>query len=41
LLVAVPSMITDLGFEHYEKAAFLVILAAMCMAMAPRRVHEP
>jgi len=36
LLVAVPSMITDLGFEHYEKAAFLVILAAMCMALAPR-----
>jgi hypothetical protein len=34
LLVAVPSMITDLGFEHYEKAAFLVILAAMCMALA-------
>jgi hypothetical protein len=33
LLVAVPSMITDLGFEHYEKAAFLVILAAFCMAL--------
>ncbi|HWI78672.1 MAG TPA: hypothetical protein VNS31_05705, partial [Ramlibacter sp.] len=35
LLVAVPGMVTDLGFELYEKAAFLVILAALCMAMAP------
>jgi hypothetical protein len=35
LLVAVPGMITDLGFEHYEKAAFLVILAAFCVALAP------
>jgi hypothetical protein len=35
LLVAVPGMVTDLGFEHYEKAAFLVILAAFCMALAP------
>jgi hypothetical protein len=35
LLVAVPSMITDLGFELYEKAAFLVILSGMCMALAP------
>lgn len=35
LLVAVPGMITDLGFELYEKAAFLVILAAFCMTLAP------
>jgi len=35
LLVAVPGMVTDLGFELYEKAAFLVILAAFCMALAP------
>jgi hypothetical protein len=44
LLVAVPGMITDLGFEHYEKAAFLVILAGFCMALAPtseRRVRAP
>jgi hypothetical protein len=30
-------MITDLGFELYEKAAFLVGLAALCMALAPAR----
>jgi hypothetical protein len=35
LLVAVPGMVTDLGFELYEKAVFLVILAAFCMALAP------
>jgi hypothetical protein len=37
LLVVIPSMVTDAGFQHYEKAAFLVILAAFCMALAPRR----
>ena len=40
LLVAVPSMVTDLGFALYEKAAFLVILAGMCMALAPAPRHD-
>lgn len=40
LLVAVPGMVTDLGFEHYEKAAFLVILAAFCMALAPPSTRD-
>lgn len=35
LLIAVPGMITDLGFELYEKAVFLVIFAAFCIALAP------
>lgn len=39
LVALFPNMVTDLGFQHYEKAAFLVLLAAMCMACAvrPRR----
>jgi hypothetical protein len=32
LVAVVPNMITDLGFHFFEKASFLVILAAMCMA---------
>ena len=35
LLVVAPGMITDLGFEHYEKAAFPLLIAAFCMALAP------
>ena len=33
LVALLPSMVTDLGFQHYEKAAFLVLLAAFCMAL--------
>ncbi len=36
LVALFPNMVTDLGFQHYEKAAFLVLLAAMCMACAGR-----
>ena len=25
-------MITDLGFHHHEKAAFMVLLAGFCLA---------
>jgi len=36
LLALLPNMVTDLGFQHYEKAAFLVLLAAFCLACAGR-----
>jgi hypothetical protein len=36
LVVLFPSMVTDLGFQHFEKAAALVLLAAMCMALRAR-----
>lgn len=36
LVALLPNMLTDLGFQHYEKAAFLVLLAAFCMALEPR-----
>jgi hypothetical protein len=36
LVALFPNMVTDLGFQHYEKAAFLVLLAALCMACANR-----
>lgn len=36
LLALIPNMVTDLGFQHYEKAAFLVLLAAFCLACAGR-----
>jgi hypothetical protein len=32
LVALAPSLITDLGIHFYEKAVFLVIVAAMCMA---------
>jgi hypothetical protein len=38
LLALLPSMVTDLGFQHYEKAAFLVLLTAFCIAC---RAREP
>jgi hypothetical protein len=37
LVAVIPNLVTDVGFHFFEKAAFLVILAAMCMACAPRR----
>lgn len=36
LVALFPNMVTDLGFQHYEKAAFLVLLAAFCLACATR-----
>ena len=36
LVALFPNMVTDLGFQHYEKAAFLVLLAALCLACAGR-----
>jgi hypothetical protein len=34
-----PNMVTDLGIQHYEKAAFLVLLAALCIAQRPREAQ--
>ena len=36
LVAVIPNLVTDVGFHFFEKAAFLVILAAMCMALRPR-----
>ncbi|MBG9389831.1 O-antigen ligase family protein [Caenimonas aquaedulcis] len=36
LVVLFPSMVTDLGFQHYEKAVALVLVTALCMALAPK-----
>jgi hypothetical protein len=36
-VAVLPSMVTDLGFHHYEKAAFMVILGGLCMALAGPR----
>lgn len=32
LLALLPSLFTDLGFQHFEKATFVMLLTAMCMA---------
>lgn len=37
VVAVAPSFVTDLGFHHYEKAAFLVLLAGMVTALAPAR----
>jgi hypothetical protein len=37
LVAVIPNLVTDVGFHFFEKAAFLVIVVAMCMACAPRR----
>ena len=37
LVSVLPAMITDLGFQLFEKAAFIVFLTALCMALAPHR----
>lgn len=34
LLALLPNVVTDLGVQHYEKAAFLVLLAALCAAQS-------
>jgi hypothetical protein len=36
-VAVLPSMMTDLGFHHYEKAAFMVVLGGLCMALAGPR----
>lgn len=36
LVALFPNMVTDLGFQHYEKAAFLTLLIALCLACAGR-----
>lgn len=36
LVALFPNMVTDLGFQHYEKAAFLVLLTGTCLACAAR-----
>jgi hypothetical protein len=37
LVAVIPNLVTDVGFHFFEKAAFLVILVAMCMASAPKQ----
>jgi hypothetical protein len=41
LVALFPSMVTDLGFQHYEKAAFLVLLTAFCMALRAKEPARP
>ncbi len=36
LLVFVPTTVTDLGFQHFEKAVFIVLFAAWCLVFADR-----
>jgi hypothetical protein len=36
-VAVLPSLVTDLGLHHYEKAAFMVLLAGLCMALAKQR----
>jgi O-antigen ligase len=36
LIALFPSMVTDLGLQHFEKAAFLVLLTAFCIACPPK-----
>lgn len=38
LVALAPNVVTDLGVQHYEKAGFLVLLAALCVALQPRPV---
>lgn len=35
LAAVLPAMVTDLGFQLFEKAALVVVLTALCMALAP------
>ena len=35
LVAVLPAMVTDLGFQLFEKAAFVVFLTALCLALAP------
>jgi hypothetical protein len=34
LLIFIPSTITDLGFQHFEKAAFLMLLVSWCLVFS-------
>jgi hypothetical protein len=34
LVAVAPHMVTDLGFHHYEKAVFMLLLAGFCLAFA-------
>lgn len=34
VLALAPSLVTDLGFQHYEKAVCMVLLTALCMVLA-------
>ncbi len=40
LVAVLPAMITDLGFQLFEKAAFIAFLTALCMALAPLQGNE-
>jgi len=33
LVALLPSIVTDLGLQHYEKAVFLVLFAAFCVGV--------
>ena len=40
LVAVLPAMVTDLGFQLFEKAAFVVFLTALCLALAPLQEKE-
>ena len=40
LVAVIPNLVTDVGIHFFEKAAFLAILAALCVACARRGVSE-
>ena len=40
LAAVLPAMVTDLGFQLFEKAAFIVFLTALCMALAPLQENK-
>ena len=40
LVAVLPAMVTDLGFQLFEKAAFIVFLTALCLALAPLQEKE-
>lgn len=40
LVAVLPAMVTDLGFQLFEKAAFVVFLTALCMALAPAQQQK-
>lgn len=41
LVALAPSLLSDVGFHFFEKAAFLAILLAMCVALKPRTSTRP
>jgi hypothetical protein len=40
LAAVLPAMVTDLGFQLFEKAAFIVFLTALCIALAPSQENK-